>query len=129
MSKVLKEKGAALLGCVVYPELHQLVFPYLPEMYLTDIFLFNTFNMVLATRQGHRDFQLVATHPAPQSLVKDDYPINFVSSNSEAARVCASGMADACITTLPAAKKQGLEVLQDFGEISMGFSIHARKNS
>ncbi len=127
MDQVLVEERTALLGCVVYPDLHQLFFPYLSQMYLADVFLFNTFNMVLATRPGHRHFQLVATHPAPQSLVKSDYPIKLVSSNSEAARLCASEKVDACITTLTAAKNQELELIKDFGEVPMGFTIHLRK--
>ncbi|MEP3295861.1 MAG: prephenate dehydratase [Pseudoruegeria sp.] len=128
MELTLTEEGTALLGCVVYPDLHQLVFPHLSQMKLADVFLFDTFNMVLATRQGNQDFQMVATHPAPQSLVNSDYPIKLVSSNSEAAKICASGQADACITTLPAAKAQGLEIVRNFGTVPMGFTIHVRKD-
>jgi prephenate dehydratase len=126
MELTLQERGTALLGCVVYPDLHNLVFPYLSRMRLADVFLFNTFNMILATRPGHRDFALVATHPAPQALVKDDFPIVFATSNSEAARMCATEEVDACITTLPAAEANGLEMIRDFGEVPMGFTIHVQ---
>lgn len=125
---VLNEPHSALLGCVVYPDLHNLVFPYLKQLRLIDVFLFNTFNMVLATRPGHRSIGLVATHPAPQSLVKDDYPIVLANSNSEAARRCSSGEVDACITTLPAARNMGLQIVKDFGEVPMGFTIHVHRN-
>ena len=121
---VLEAPNSALLGCVVYPDLHNLVFPYLTRLQLDDVFMFNTFNMVLATRHGKRDFGKVATHPAPQSLVKDDYPIILANSNSEAARLCFDGDVDACVTTLPAARALGLEVVRDFGEVPMGFTIH-----
>ncbi len=128
MDLVLQEERSALLGCVVYPDLHNLVFPYLSRMQLADVFLYNTFNMILATRPRQTDYKLVATHPAPQALVKDDYQIVLANSNSEAARLCATGQVDACITTLPAAKAQGLDLVRDFGEVPMGFTIHVRQD-
>lgn len=124
ISKILKEPRSALLGCVVYPDLHNLVFPYLRTMQLKDVFLYNTFNMVLATRPGVALFKKVASHPAPQSLVSDSYPVVLATSNAQAARMCAAGEVDACITTLPASRDCGLEIIEDFGEVPMGFTIH-----
>jgi prephenate dehydratase len=125
---VLDEPRSALLGCVVYPDLHNLVFPYLRTMVLADMFLFNTFNMVLATRPGVSVFDRVASHPAPQSLVSDTYPVILATSNAEAARMCRAGKVDACITTLPASRDCGLEVVEDFGEVPMGFTIHVPRH-
>lgn len=65
---VIQEPRSALLGCVVYPDLHQLVFPYLGRMTLADLFLFDTFNMVLAARDADTPLNLVASHPAPRAL-------------------------------------------------------------
>lgn len=124
MALAIEEPKTAILGCVVYPDLHNLVFPYLAKMRLADVFLFNTFNMVLAALAGHKDFSLVATHPAPSSLVQDDYSITLARSNSEAARMCRAGEVDACVTTLPAARANGLATVCDFGEVPMGFTIH-----
>ncbi len=124
MTLALEEPKTAILGCVVYPDLHNLVFPYLARMRLADVFLFNTFNMVLAAPTGRQDFSLVATHPAPSSLVQDDYPVTLARSNAEAARMCRAGEVDACVTTLPAARANGLDTVRDFGEVPMGFTIH-----
>ena len=124
MSLALGERKTAILGCVVYPDLHNLVFPHLGKMRLADVFLFNTFNMVLAAPAGRQDPSLVATHPAPSSLVQDNYSITLARSNSEAARMCRAGEVDACVTTLPAARANGLETLREFGEAPMGFTIH-----
>ncbi len=125
---VVEEPRSALLGCVVYPDLHNLVFPYLKTMVLADMFLFNTFNMVLATRPGVTGFEQVASHPAPQSLVSDRYPVILATSNAEAARMCRDGEVDACITTLPASHACGLEIVEDFGEVPMGFTIHVPRH-
>ncbi|WP_306028986.1 hypothetical protein [Stappia sp. MMSF_3263] len=124
IEKVIVEPGSALLGCVVYPDLHQLVFPYLGRMVLADLFLFDTFNMVLASRDAGIPIRTVATHPAPRSLVPGGVEAHLATSNSEAARLCRSGKMDACITTLAAARQEGLTVLKDHGAVPMGFTIH-----
>ncbi|MAA98230.1 MAG: bacilysin biosynthesis protein BacA [Stappia sp.] len=121
---VIREPGSALLGCVVYPDLHQLVFPYLGRMTLADLFLFDTFNMVLAARSAETPLKRIASHPAPQSLVPPSAETLLVNSNSEAARLCRAGEVDGCITTLAAARQEGLEVLSDHGPVPMGFTIH-----
>jgi hypothetical protein len=124
---VIQEPRSALLGCVVYPDLHQLVFPYLGRMTLADLFLFDTFNMVLAARDADTPLNLVASHPAPRALVPSASETRLVNSNSEAARLCRAGEVDACITTLAAAHREGLEVLSDHGPVPMGFTIHVPK--
>ena len=116
----------ALLGCIVYPELHTLVFSNLNTLTLSDCFIMPTFNMVLAARhQG--PICSVATHPAPQLLASDEYEKTIVTSNSEAAIQCSAGAVDACITTLPSATHYNLHIKEDFGEVPMGFSIHTVK--
>ena len=121
---VISEPDSALLGCVVYPDLHQLVFPYLGKMVLADLFLFDTFNMVFAARDPKATIRSVASHPAPSSLVSPFHDLTLVTSNAEAARLCAAGEMDGCITTLAAVKKEGLTVIHDHGAVPMGFTIH-----
>jgi len=121
---VRKDPASALLGCVVYPDLHKLVFPYLGQMRLADVFLYDTFNMVLAARSADDPMHLVGTHPAPSALVPEGCEKRFCNSNSEAARFCRAGEVDACITTSPAAAATGLTTLRDFGPVPMGFTIH-----
>ncbi|HEY6798670.1 MAG TPA: hypothetical protein VI248_28665 [Kineosporiaceae bacterium] len=114
-----------LLACVVYPALHEIVFRNLAEMVLQDCFVMPTHNMVLAGRSG-RPVRTVASHPAPVNLL-DGSParVELVTSNAQAAIICAAGTVDACITTLPAARAHGLDVLTDFGPVPMGFTVHA----
>ncbi len=127
IDEVLADRTSVLMGCVVYPNLHNLVFPYLDKLYIADIFMFDTFNMVLAKPPHVTRVQTVATHPAPQALVSDRYEKSLVNSNAEAARLCKAGQFDACITTLVAAQKYDLVVVEDHGPVPMGFTIHAHK--
>lgn len=120
--------SSALLACVVYPELHTLVFSNLKRLSLIDCFIFPTHNMVLASRDGKIP-KSVSTHPAPQHLVPSWLlERSFVNSNAQAAINCADGITDACITTLVAANASQLYVLEDFGLVPMGFTIHAPVN-
>ena len=121
--------GAVLLGCVVYPNLHELVFNNLERLTLVDQFIMPTFNMLLASR-GQEIVRTVASHPAPRSLLNGrGLKVTESTSNSKAAELCRDGLVDACITTLPAAEAYGLTVLEDFGPVPMGFTIHAPKST
>ena len=119
--------SAALLACVVYPDLHALVFSNLHRLELVDCFIMPTYNMVLAARPDVEVIKSVATHPAPAGLVPDAIPEHrFVNSNTQAAIDCASGLTDACITTIVTVGRHGLRIVQDFGPVPMGFTVHAQ---
>lgn len=127
--EVKKNEFAALLGCVVYPELHKIVFSNLNDLSLVDCFIMPTYNMILASNGDKEDLEnsTISTHPAPSGLASDftiTKNIKLVNSNSQAALQCSNGLSDACITTLPAAQKHSLKVSKDFGEVPMGFTIH-----
>lgn len=116
---------SVLLGCVVYPKLNEIVFRNLHSMSLRECFVMPTYRMVLAA-PGDGPVHTVLSHPAPVNLLEGrDLDILLVSSNSAAALGCAEGKADACITTSVAAEANGLAILEDFGQVPMGFSIHA----
>ncbi|WP_187181796.1 MULTISPECIES: prephenate dehydratase domain-containing protein [Serratia] len=126
-------KNDVLLGCIVYPHLHHLVFNNLQKLKLVDCFVMNTHNMILASRYDNAaQIKRVGSHPAPRDLihqvegVQQETLIELFNSNSEAARQCAAGTVDGCITTLVAAQQYRLHVLADFGPVPMGFSIHAK---
>ncbi|MBL1090958.1 MULTISPECIES: prephenate dehydratase domain-containing protein [Streptomyces] len=113
-----------LLGCVVYPKLNEIVFRNLKSMSLQECFVMPTHRMVLAARD-RSPVRTVLSHPAPVNLIEDrDYDIRLVTSNAAAALECSTGGADACITTSVAADANNLEILEDFGPVQMGFSIH-----
>lgn len=124
LEKMPHDKKHALLSCVAYPELHTLVFSNLQKIKLAECFVFPTFNMVYASKNGLEP-KTVATHSAPQYLVPIDVEKIYVSSNAQAAADCAAEKADGCITTLPAAQQHNLKILKDYGPVPMGFAIHA----
>jgi len=120
----------ALLACAVYPELHYLVFRNLGRLAMVDSFILPTYDMVFATRDASPDAAEVATvvsHPAPQTLVRRVSPraaLRLVTSNSAAARECASGAAEGCVTTSKAAADQGLVIRRNFGPVPMVYTLH-----
>jgi prephenate dehydratase len=121
---IANPSDSVLLGCVVYPKLNDIVFRNLKSMSLHECFMMPTHRMVLAARD-RGPVQKVLSHPAPVGLIEDrGYGIRFATSNAAAAVRCATGEADACITTSTAAEANNLEILEDFGPVQMGFSIH-----
>ena len=127
------DSNDVLLGCIVYPHLHHLVFNNLNYLKLTECFVMNTHSMVLASKViNPAEIKTVGSHPAPQDLIRQVPDINsqlavhLFNSNSEAARQCAIGTVDACITTDISASRCGLPILANFGPVPMGFSIHAK---
>jgi hypothetical protein len=126
LESVTQRDDAALLGCVVYPELHTLVFSNLHRLELEDQFIMPTLNMVLASLTGATP-TTVSTHPAPRQLVPAGADVRIVDSNAQAALDCANGVTEGCITTIRAAERARLTVLKDFGAVPMGFTIHRPK--
>lgn len=121
---------SALLGCIVYPQLHEIVFQNLGTMSLRECFVYPTHPMVLARRSSPEGLDArittVVSHAAPVNLLDGlGVDIRLADSNSQAALRCADGETDACITTIVAAEACGLAVVKDFGPVAMGYSIHA----
>lgn len=117
----------ALLACAVYPALHSLVFEHLGQLAMVDSFILPTYDMVFATRADTTELTRVASHPAPQSLVRRvsaGCTVSLVLSNSQAAKDCAGGVADGCVTTSKAAADNGLVIRQSFGPVPMVYTLH-----
>lgn len=123
---VKNDQEAALLSCVVYPDLHKLVFDNINNIEFCECFVINTFPMVLAAR-GEEYPRTISTHPAPENLIRPFDHIIYSTSNSQAALDCAAGKSEGCITTKQCAKKLKLKILKNFGELPMGFALHALK--
>jgi cytochrome P450 len=120
----IADMESALLGCIVYPNLHHVVFDNLERLRLVDCFVCETREMVLAARDVEEP-RSIATHVAPAALV----PSRIVErvdakSNAHAAQLCEAGVVESCITTREGAVRSGLKVIASFGRIPMGFSIH-----
>lgn len=127
--RVMGRTGSdALVACVVYPDLHEIVFKNLSWLKLAETVVIPTHEMVLAKRQGTKEIKSIACHPAPESLVPEAIVDRLiVESNVVAATICMEGKYDGCITTMPAAQKCGLEIVTNFGPIPMGFTLHTVK--
>ncbi|GLU34065.1 hypothetical protein WKR88_05085 [Trinickia caryophylli] len=128
-----EEPDDVLLGCIVYPYLHELVFRNHHWMKLVDCFVVDTYDMVFASRLADVSrIASIGSHPAPVDLLAGVTGLPgalepvLVTSNAEAARLCAAGRFDGCISTRLAAERAGLHILQNFGPVPMGFSIHAK---
>ncbi|MFD1744675.1 hypothetical protein ACFSE1_04300 [Rhizobium helianthi] len=115
----------ALLTCAVYPNLYNVVFNNLSRLKFIDSFIWSTFPMLLASRDG-RPPRVVSTHPAPQSLVPQGMERVITTSNSQAAVDCASGKTDGCITTMAALEMHGLKIVENFGPVPMVFTLHGQ---
>ena len=130
-TKVANCRSSALLSVMAYPQLHAIIYEHITALQLIDVFIMNTDNMVLASASGMMP-TTCATHPAPEKLLPASVKRHYVTSNVVAAVECANGKAEGCITTLGAAQKHSLKILQKFGPVPMGFTIHgpleARQN-
>lgn len=127
---VAASAGTALVACCAYPELHTLVYERIGRLTMVDCFLMATHHMVLARRTETACAVSICVHPAPAALAPASYAtVLGASSNSDAARRCASGLADACVTTLTAAVTEGLDIVQDFGPVTLSFSVHVAARS
>ncbi|MGH2689982.1 MAG: hypothetical protein ACRDKW_14430 [Actinomycetota bacterium] len=123
--RVVDSSSGALIVCSAYPELHTLIYSRLGQLRMVDCIMASTHNMVIARRRGTRNLESISVHHAPAAPVPDTFRTRLpATSNSAAARSCRIGAADACITTMPAAIREALEITHDFGPIVLGFSVH-----
>lgn len=120
---VKNDEESALLSCVVYPDLHKLVFDNINSIEFVECFVVNTFPMVLAAKMTEHPLT-ISTHPAPENLIPPDRVIIYSTSNAQAALDCIAGKAEGCITTERCAKELDLKIIKNFGELPMGFALH-----
>lgn len=123
---VKKDKNSALLSCVVYPDLHRLVFNNLDCIEFFECFVVNTYPMVLAVKESDNP-RSISTHPAPENLIPPNKVVIHSTSNAQAAFDCLAGKAEGCITTEKCAKKLNFKIIKNFGKLPMGFALHCLK--
>ncbi|MDQ4132672.1 MAG: hypothetical protein M3179_05565 [Actinomycetota bacterium] len=125
----LATPGGALLAPAAYPDLHTLMYVHIGQLTIVDSLVMPTHPMVLARRPGVEIITSVSSHPAPVALIPEGTKVELVSSNARAASDCAAGRSDGCITTSAAMAENGLELVQDFGALSMAFTVHLPSDS
>lgn len=111
-----------------YNGLNGLVFSNLGNVKIVDTFVIDTPNLVIAKNRAI-NVNRVATHPAPSSLVDRLFPEAekiLTRSNSISAIEVVEGRADACLTTIVAAKEYQLNIMKDFGPVPMGWNVFAK---
>ncbi|MGF1727781.1 hypothetical protein [Photobacterium nomapromontoriensis] len=114
--------------CAVYFKEHELFFSNHDHALFFDHYRMQLDQMQLACRKN-KDLDFlskitVASHPSPSVLLKHDsaqFSITDATSNSDAARLCADGKVDTCITTESAKKLYDLNTLHEFGSPEMVF--------
>ncbi|GAB2188559.1 type 2 periplasmic-binding domain-containing protein [Sessilibacter sp. MAH2] len=120
------EEVDKVILCIVYPKLNDIVFQNLTSIKMTGVFMKPTDAMVIGVA---RDGDRACSHPAPVELIQPFYSnVELVNSNADAAKQCALGNYDACVTTLAAAKTNNLEVKHSYGPVSMGWAIFERRH-
>lgn len=120
-----RPKESALIACIVYPRLHEVVFQNLHRLRITGCFMCTTHRMLLAQRTPDQVVNTIAAHPATKDLLSGlPFDIKWATSNVTAAKMCREGTVDACITTEAGLNEFHLIKVRDFGEVPMGFSIH-----
>lgn len=125
---IVEGQADVAIACAVYPRLNHLVFDNLGKVTISDCFRFSTDEMVLARSPSAAGLTTVLSHPAPRTLIEGNgYDIRESTSNSAAARACAAGESDGCITTRNAADSNGLVIVRSFGAIPMGWVVLARQ--
>jgi hypothetical protein len=120
---VAVRNDSVLLGVAAYPQLHSIIYSNLKNFQIIDVFICRTEEMILASNDGYMP-SLCATHPAPERLLPSVIERKYVSNNVAAAQECASGNTDGCLTTLRAAKKYNLKIVNNFGQVPMAFTVH-----
>lgn len=63
----------------------------------------------------------IASHPSPSPLIDGMGEVVLTTSNAQAAKMCAEGETEACITTAQAASIHGLVQVHEFGSPTMIF--------
>lgn len=125
VSSMQRNGTDALVACVVYPPLHEIVFKNLSWLELSDTVTVPTHEMVFAKRSVEDTVNSIASHSAPASLAPENIREHvLVDSNVIAAEFCAARRTDGCITTMPAVKAHGLVIVENHGPINMGFTFH-----
>lgn len=114
--------------CAVYFDLCKVYFTYGTNYTFLSHLYMPLDSMQLASRYDSLDElppnATVATHYSPAPLLDGtSYQRRLVDSNAEAARQCASGETDACITTETARKLHGLKRNFLFGSPPMLFTF------
>lgn len=126
----VKEKGVLPIFalCAVYYDLCKVFFRHLENYTFLHHYYMQLDNMQLAsqkyTQETLKKNATVAAHFSPSILLEEtEYILKKANSNSAAAKMCALGEVDACITTESACKLYGLETIEEYGAPNMLFTF------
>lgn len=114
--------------CAVYYKLYEMYFKHYNLYFFLHHYYMELDEMQLVSRhqktENIPDCWTIASHPSPSPLISNlKNKIIYVSSNSEAAKKCAEGAVDACITTESARIIYSLNKLHSFGSPTMLFTF------
>lgn len=129
------KEGKAM--CVIIPsayrELNEIIFEERMNVEIVDVFKLDTDELVVANIGDVHEIKKVASHASPlrlaQEYFKNNVEIILSNSNSDSVNMLLAGKVDACITTLECVKFHKLNILFNFGAVSMGWNVIKRKDN
>jgi hypothetical protein len=127
---VIEGKAKYALVAAAYARLNELTFGEPRGIEMSNCWLENTPELVMAARPGDPGETppvklvgcMIATVPLARGLYPD-VPQHLGHSNSDVARLIAEGVVDAGVTTGPAAESRGLRILHGFGGVPMTWVV------
>lgn len=130
IEKLKKSESDIAIVPSAYQNFAKLLFDNRNSIKITYTFIYNTPKMVIASKiLDPPVIRKIATHPAPSSMIKQfnaEAEVIFAESNSKAALMAAGGEVDACMTNFICVQEYGLNVLKDFGSVSMSWNVFER---
>ncbi|MCR4441046.1 MAG: hypothetical protein QHH10_02780 [Peptococcaceae bacterium] len=113
--------------CAVYCRLNDLYFSHEDCYFFMHHYYMPLDDLQLAAREGVERIPedwVIAAHPSPKPLLSGlKNRIYEANSNAHAAKLCAEGKVNACITTEKARKIYSLKKIHDFGSPMMLFTF------
>ena len=130
LSMQMKEKGVLPIFalCAVYYDLCKVFFRHLENYTFLHHYYMQLDHMQLASKKYNVDTlkknATVAAHVSPSILLEGtEYVFIKANSNSAAAKKCALGEVDACITTQRACEIYNLKTINEYGAPNMLFTF------
>jgi prephenate dehydratase len=124
---LIAQKSDIAIVPSAYQNFAKLLFNNRDYIKITSSFILETPELAIAGKNSNSYIvKKVATHPSPSSMIENYYPdveIIFAESNSKAAIMLIEGKVDACLTTSICIEKYGLNVIKNFGSISMSWNV------
>lgn len=128
---VINKEADYMVVPSAYRKLADIIFQKRLCVEIVDVFQMETPGLVIADKGKGVPIRIIASHSSPLGLAKEYFgsEVEYVisKSNGDSAKLLLDGKVDACITTVKCVNLYNLNVVFDFGPISMGWNVMKRK--